>query len=579
MASTSQLNLQIDPSRIGGLEEQLTKLNTRLRLLCSKARALHGNAHYPWNQSILLHGYEGTGKTLLLDELAKTPGLRKAVRIGKDQLLGTASKNQSVIQAAFHEALASQPSLLLIDDVDKIAPGGDTTTASTANVIASSLESVYGTGVLVVAAARSPSNVDSTLIAPRRFRALIELPIPDNKARIQILSALLSPSINADLVGIATNIGSRTHGFTGRDLAELVEVAMFHAVECYEPDAGEWVDVSLQSSTHQPSASADSSEEPRVSTATTLVERPPTPSVTLSISDFETALIEVRPHAIREIILETPKVTFDDIGGSAPLRSRFDRIISWPMQYPHLFAQWPRLQPKRGVLLYGPPGCSKTMTAQAVANTYGLNFIAVKGAELISMYVGESERAVREVFRKARQAAPSIVFFDEIDSMGGARSSSSSDASKGLNVLTTLLNEMDGFEAMKNVLVLAATNKPESLDPALLRPGRFDEHIYLGPPDEDARREILRLGVKGTPGHESVDLDLLVQQTEGMSGAEIVNACNLAATEAIARAVAGGENKIMPGDFDKGAMQTPRGITAAMLQGYEAFGKGARTSN
>ncbi|KAI7123662.1 AAA-domain-containing protein, partial [Hortaea werneckii] len=258
-----------------------------------------------------------------------------------------------------------------------------------------------------------------------------------------------------------------------------------------------------------------------------------------------------------------------DIGGSETQKERFDEIIGWPLHHPEMIEQLD-LPAQKGVLLYGPPGCSKTMTAQAVAATYKLNFIAVKGAELISMYVGESERAVREVFRKAKQAAPCVIFFDEIDSIGSERESG---GAKGLNVLTTLLNEMDGFEAMKDVLVLAATNKPEVLDPALLRPGRFDQHVYVGLPNTDARKDILQISLRKVPV-ATTDFDSLVAATEGYSGAEIVCMCGVAKRAAARRMISGAtEVQIEEQDLKDAIAVTRKGVTEEMLKSYDDFAR------
>jgi AAA family ATPase len=568
----SDMRLKVD--RIGGLADQISVLNDSLRLLCKKAKQ-HNNEDdgFPWNSSILVHGYEGTGKTMLLEELERRSGARKAVRLEKRQLLGTASKNDAVIQAVFKDALANQPSLIVIDNLEKIATAGDTVAQTTVDSLRAGFDALIGTAVLVVAATRNHTDIDSSLMGPKRFAKTLELPVPDRTARVQIIRALLHKMTISD-ESLYDDIGSRTHGFTGKDLGLLVDNALDRSLLRTDREE-EWVKVHSRSSTDE------STEETLVDGASHGQPEPSglptheyiTPVV--SLEDFEMALTQVRPTALREIILETPKVTWDDIGGSDAVKEFFDRTIGWPIKYPELCARFRRSNKQKGVLLYGPPGCSKTMTAQAVANTYGLNFIAVKGAELISMYVGESERAVREIFRKARAAAPSIIFFDEIDAIGSTRESGSSS---GLHVLTTLLNEMDGFETLKSVQVLAATNQPESLDPAIMRPGRFDAHVYLGPPDSPARLEIMKIATKGLTLQSDVRLEELEKETEGHSGAEIVSACDLAADEALQRTVAGAtDESLCKADFEVAFACTTKGITAEMLEAYDAFAqKGAR---
>lgn len=560
------IEMRLGMERIGGLADQIATLNEGLLMLCEKVKAQNGDDDFPWNSGVLLHGYEGTGKTMLLNELEHRSGAKKSIRIDRKQLLGTASKNDAVIQAAFNDALANQPSLVVIDNLEKIAASGDLALSSTIDSLCSGFDAIAGSSVLVVAATRNHTDIDSSLVAPGRFESPIELPVPDSAARIAIVRALLNRTTYSD-DSIPESVGSRTHGFTGKDLGLVVRKAKKNTLRRLVKDR-EWVKVQSRSS------SGESTDDTLVDGTTnsrldTNAETQEPATLIVTMEDFDAALQEVRPTALREIILETPKVTWDDIGGSNAVKEQFDQVIGWPLLHSDVLASFDRENWQKGVLLYGPPGCSKTMTAQAVANTYGLNFIAVKGAELISMYVGESERAVREVFRKARAAAPSIIFFDEIDSIGSSRDSG---GNSGLNVLTTLLNEMDGFEALKGVQVLAATNKPESLDPAILRPGRFDAHIYLGPPTGPARRDILTISTKGLTLKDDVDLAELEKTSEGYSGAEIVRVGELAIKEAIGRVIKGAADRsIGKEDFDKGFATTARGITAEMLEAYEAF--------
>lgn len=564
--SQQDIEVSLDVTRIGGLTEQLEELNERLRRLCLLAKKQVRAGNGLWNAGLLLHGYEGTGKSLLLSELCRS-GFRKTYELNKSHLLGTASKNDATISSTFGEALANQPSLIVMDDLDQVAAAGNEVLLNTVRSISASFTKITGHAVLVVGATRNPMAIESSLLAPDRFEKLIELPVPDSTARVQIIKTLTQQPD-----GVCQDVGSRTHGFTGKDLHLLVRAAMDRAINRALDNEDEWVNLNSQRSSPESDTLHSTMDGAAHSQATTAVEQPTqdlfNPAVQLD--DFEVALKQVRPTALREIILETPSVTWDNIGGSEDMQKRFDRIIGWPLKQAEVLARFGRTHAQRGVLLYGPPGCSKTMTAQAVANTYGLNFIAVKGAELISMYVGESERAVREVFRKAKAAAPSIIFFDEIDAIGGSRDGG---GHQGLNVLTTLLNEMDGFEALKGVHVLAATNRPETLDAALMRPGRFDAHVYLGPPNETARRQILEINTKvlnlGSPS-----ITALAKKTEGYSGAEIVGICNQAIDIAVEKAIlGGGDDGVGEADFDAVIAQTSKGITKEMLAGYESFAK------
>lgn len=567
-------DMRLEVDRIGGLADQVKVLNKALSRLCKKAKENNSeSAKLPRKANrIILHGCEGTGKTMLLNELESRSGAKKVIRLEKRQLLGTASKNESTIQSAFNEAFANQPSLIIIDNLEEIAGAGDAVARPAVQALHAGFNAIVGSAVMVVAATRNPTDVDGSLTAPDRFANTIELPVPDRIARVEILKSSLR-GISTEPTNLCEKVGATTHGFTGKDVALLVEKAMEHWVDRIDEET-EWVKVQSV----QPRSRSGSTENTLVDGAA--CDRGESNSAaleitsTITLEDFEAVQQSIRPTALREIVLETPDITWNDIGGSDAVKQRFDETVGWSIKYPDVLAKFGRTSKQKGVLLYGPPGCSKTMTAQAVANTYGLNFLAVKGAELISMYVGESERAVREIFRKARAAAPSIIFFDEIDAIGASRDSG---GSSGLNVLTTLLNEMDGFEQLKGVQVLAATNKPESLDPALLRPGRFDAHVYLGPPSASARLDILKIGTKGLQLRDDVRLEELVEQIEGYSGAEIQSACDLAARQIIRRVIMDGatDESLCKEDLEIGFKSTPRGITAEMLEAYDAFARRA----
>ena len=552
--------LRLTTTKIGGLTQQIQELNFRLRQLCFRAKAL---GRSPKNRGILLHGYEGTGKTLLLSELAENAGFRKAVHVVKH---ATSAKTDAAIEAAVDDALVNEPSVVVIDELDKLAPADDSST--TPPQLHSALSRVAGAAVLVVAATRSPTSVHSSLLGPGRFNVHVELPIPDSPARVNIMKALLSVASETN-DGICSYVGSRTHGFTGQDLATLVETAEDNAFRRYDQEQAEWVKVHSDSLSQRIVVEDAGGVRSTQTTANTSAEQHEPFNYSVCREDFDLALTKIRPTALREIIMETPKVTWNDIGGSQAMRSRFDELVDLQLNNADL-ADEVGLPPEKGILLYGPPGCSKTLTAQAVASSYDLNFIAVKGAELISMYVGESERAVREVFRKARAAAPSIIFFDEIDSIASQRDEG---GAKGLNVLTTLLNEMDGFESLEGVLVLAATNQPQVLDPALLRPGRFSSHIYIGPPSSAAREEILKIATRKVSLHE-ISLLRLVAATAGYSGAEIVNVCHTSIKIAVhrkLRSAAASGVTVTVDDFEQGLKETTHGITEEMLQEYERF--------
>ncbi|KAK4991143.1 AAA+-type ATPase [Elasticomyces elasticus] len=561
-ATTATLSFSLTSEGIGGLHKQLEFLNDRLERLIGQVKtATRTPKRLQKNASILLYGSEGTGKTLLLQKLAQAPW-QAVLRIDKSALSKTMVKNLEAIRSVFAEAAAHQPSLIIIDDLDKIA--GDSDTDSVSDAISREMDNSRNTQVLVVGATSNLASVNKSLRSPKRFKHEVEVTVPDMRARIEILKAFRDTDadhvISDDLL---QTVGEKTHGFVGQDLDDLYERALDGACERVKKEHRKWVPVRDSNGNGQPwpdvasDASQNSSEQEDE-------------LLSLRFTDFEQPLLQVRPTAMREIFLETPKVQWSDIGGSAEVKQALTEVIEWPLKIPDIMAA-NNLRPQKGVLLYGPPGCSKTLTAQAIATSSGLNFIAVKGAELNSMYVGESERAVREVFRKARAAAPSIVFFDEIDAIGGGRDG----AMKGLNVLTTLLNEMDGIETLKGVLVLAATNKPEALDTALLRPGRFDSLWYIEPPNQQARKEIFDMQTRRVSLAGDVDTDRSAAQTEGYSGAEIVSICQKAAQANVRRYMAllrdgkdSAGSAITMADYQAAICKTVKQITPEMLKSY-----------
>ncbi|RPB26195.1 AAA-domain-containing protein [Terfezia boudieri ATCC MYA-4762] len=414
-------------------------------------------------------------------------------------------------------SISSSPSVIFIDDVDTLAPKR----SSSGELKLDEL----GDGIVVVAATSNPNNIDEGLRRPGRLEHEIEIPRPDMKAREEILSF-----VNRDPV--IKSLAFHTHGFVGADLEALVRGSVLHAISRLET-------LSLSASS-ETLASQD-----------TILE-----------SDLERYLKEVRPTSMKEVFLNTPNVRWSDVGGQAELKQRLRETVEWPLTCPEVFLG---CTPRKGLLLYGPPGCSKTLVAKALATEAGLNFMTVKGPELLNMYVGESERAVREVFRKARAASPSIIFFDEIDALGSSRTRSGEH--NGVNVLTALLNEMDGIEVLHGVIVLAATNRPDILDPALLRPGRLDTILYVGPPDLPARREILQIRSKTMGIVPDVDLGQLAIDTVGYSGAELVHLCDEASHYAMRESLQ--IESVAWRHFEEAKKHSTRQITDQMRKFYE----------
>ncbi|KAK1002540.1 AAA+-type ATPase [Friedmanniomyces endolithicus] len=540
----------LDTSKIGGLVAQVQELNKHLDYVLNRS---HDSAVVTSTPAIarhvLLHGFEGTGKSLLIKQIRMT----RACKVFDLELDGSFTKVQAHVKNVFREAIAAAPSVILIDDLEAEISNDQ---KPLTRLLARELDKLTGTSVVVVAATRSLTNIDGTLVRGDRFCGQIELPIPDTAARREILSVLLEGVPEREALAIA--VSHKTHGFTGSDLSVLVNNATWHAI--HHEDHEDWISVHARMSVLNgvPNAQVDGSVH---SQATTEVEQATQQLASFAagergrvmspmLEDFSFALDHVRPTALREVFLEKPKVHWSDIGGSEAIKQRFDEAIGLPLQHADLFARY-CIRPSKGILLYGPPGCSKTMTAQAVATMYDLNFISVKGAELISI-------ALCHLLRRNR------------------RYREREGATKGLNVLTTLLNEMDGFEAMHDVLILAATNKPEVLDSALLRAGRFDSHVYVGLPTAEARRGILDIALVGLPKPvAAVDYEQLIGETEGYSGAEIVRICNVAKMGLVKRVIAGGSTSsaraICRDDFETAFGQVKKGITREMLRGYEGF--------
>lgn len=448
IVSSSKTNF----SSIGGLAPQITALKA---LLLS---TLHHSHHFTKRnltppRGILLYGPPGTGKTLLLKAIASEISARCYVLNGSvvGKYLG---ESEAAIRKVFAEARKNQPAVVLMDEADSIAPKrgeGDGNEGRIVSTILTEMDGMsYGDSgsaeamkLVVVAATSRPNAIDQALRRPGRFDREVEIGIPNVDSRREILEILTRDidfsSEQPKEVTIKT-LAAKTHGFVGADLEAVVRTAFTSALKRLEQD-----DLDLST--------------------LTLNNTPETqPQLLLREEDIDSALKDVRPTAMREIFLEPPKVHWSDIGGQEEVKQRLREAVEWPLTHPEAFSRLGGT-PRKGLLLYGPPGCSKTLTAKALATEAGLNFMAVKGPELFNMYLGESERAVREVFRKARAASPSIIFFDEIDALSASRDSGGGEGGGGgggkTNVLTTLLNEMDGIEDLKGVTILAATNRPE----------------------------------------------------------------------------------------------------------------------
>ncbi|KAK3390413.1 P-loop containing nucleoside triphosphate hydrolase protein [Podospora didyma] len=541
---------KLEVTGIRGLDAQIKKLNNMFGCFASDI-PFRPTLSYP---GIVIHGGHGTGKTMLLDRIANS-GWGNVFRIQfKDKL--------SEIQEVFQQARLQQPSIILMDQFERLIDKERNNRSAVILAICEALDALEAeatkTGelpkiVVIAACLDYTTDMPEDLIEPGRFITEIYLPLPDVDCRREILTSLglcVEPEKERDLL---RRLSERTHAYNGKDLKRLVaharHVGRIRVTDAAASNSGKLPTLGanldklvpgLETLTIAEGGAVDATSAP----GTDLL--PPGPPADCIPEDYEEALKIVRPSAMHDINLKPPPIHWDDIGGQDSVKTslrRAVRLSTEPAEVLNKFFE----HPPKGFLLYGPPGCSKTMAAQAMATESGLNFFAVKGAELLNMYVGESERAVRRLFARAREVAPSMIFFDEIDSIAAQRqgfghnkpssagSSSSGGGGGGLNVLTTLLNEMDGFEALQGVVVLAATNRPQALDPALLRPGRFDELIYVSPPDEAARRAIFQGVATKRKMSADVDVDQLARDTEGYSGAEIKGICAVAGIQAYER--------------------------------------------
>jgi AAA family ATPase len=529
--------LKVDAVGLGGLNAQVGHIQRIIDRLTAKSMVQLPSFYRP-SQGVLLYGAKGTGKTALIDQIAKSPWAA----------LINWSRHQEVPK------ITRVPTLIVISDIDSEQDSRQGHTSTSIAPYKRLFDLIRGKPVLVVAETRHPNNINASLRAPYYFSTEMELPVPTASGRAEILRAICH---HADQPSdtLIDEMAHKTHGYVGADLYALLQSATDIALQRIEAKAAVDVeDVLGMNGLSSETIPYDNLDPP----AYTEVHRPEL-QLQITLDDLTKALAQVRPTALQEVFLETPNIRWSDIGGQHDIKRRLKNAIERPLRQADLMRQL-NIRPKKGVLLYGPPGCSKTLMVKALATEAELNFLAVKGAELISMYVGESERAIREVFRKARAASPSIIFFDEIDSIASSQKSE-------LNVLTTLLNEMDGFEELRNVLVVAATNKPQQIDPALMRPGRLDNIVYVGPPDEETRKEILQNWFARSRVIDVDPGDLAGARTEGFSGAELTNVCQTAGEYAMDA----GRDHIVFEDFTRAIDDTPRGITKEMLEEYDRW--------
>jgi len=494
---------------IGGLGKELQRVREMIELPLKYPQVFERLGIDP-PKGVLLHGPPGCGKTLIARAVANETAAYFTHITGPEIMGKFYGESEARLRAVFEEAKANAPAILFIDEIDAIAPkreemGGEKQVEK--RVVAQLLALMDGLEsrgeVIVIGATNIPNSLDSALRRPGRFDREIAISIPDQRGRLQILHIHTRGMPLAQDVDLE-KLSQITHGFVGADLEALCREAAMNALRKIMPSIDfQWDEIPYE----------------------TLLK------LEVTMNDFMEALKEVEPSAIREVFVEVPNVRWEDIGGLQEVKQKLIEAVEWPLKYPDLFQQ-ANTKPPKGILLSGPPGTGKTLVAKALANESEVNFISVKGPELMSKYIGESERGVREVFRKAKQASPCILFFDEFDSLVPERGLGG-DSQATERVISQFLTELDGLEELKGVLVLSATNRKDLIDSAILRPGRFDFILEFPLPDEKARQKIFSVHTQGKPLAPDIARDVLAQETEGMAGSDIAAICQEASMVAI----------------------------------------------
>ncbi|MEM3199479.1 MAG: CDC48 family AAA ATPase [Candidatus Micrarchaeaceae archaeon] len=492
---------------IGGLKNEVQKIREMVELPIRYPELFERLGIEP-PKGVLLYGPPGTGKTLLAKAVANESDANFIDISGPELVSKFVGESEEKLREIFNEAKQKAPTIIFMDEIDAIAPKREEATSEverrTVSQLLTLMDGIASRGqVIVIGATNRENSIDPALRRPGRFDREIEIGVPDRNARKEILqihtrNMPLTDDVNID------ELADLTHGYTGADLAALAREAAMHTLRTILPKI------------------LDKKSIPNE----LLME------LKVTMNDFISALGIIQPSALREVFVERPNVHWEDVGGLKEVKEQLKDAVELPIKHPEAFEKM-GIRSIKGILLVGAPGVGKTLLAKAVATEREANFISIKGPELLSKYVGESEKATREVFRKAKQAAPCIIFIDEIDSIAPARGGDTEDSLVSERVVDTLLTEMDGLQELKNVIVLAATNKPELLDPALLRPGRFDKIIEIPMPDEETRLAILKVHTKRMPLSKDVNLEELAKLTDNYTGAELENLCREAGLYAI----------------------------------------------
>ncbi len=529
---------------IGGLKEEIHRVREMIELPLKHPEVFDRLGIEP-PKGVLLHGPPGTGKTLIARAVASESGANFFDIAGPEVMSKFYGESEANLRQKFEQAEKNAPSIIFIDELDSLAPKREEVTGEVERRMVAQLSTLMDGlkargKVVVIGATNRPNALDPAIRRPGRFDREIEIGVPDRDGRKEILQIHtrgmpLAKDVDLD------HFANVTHGFVGADLEALAKEAAMSALRKILPE------IKLDEKAIPPE----------------VLEK-----LQVTKDDFDNGLKMVEPSAMREVLVEVPNVRWEDVGGLEEAKQELREAVEWPLKHPDAFKRM-GIEPPHGILMYGPPGSGKTLLARAVATESEANFIAIKGPELLSKWVGESEKGVRETFRKARMAAPAIVFFDEMDAIVPSRGSGFGDSHVTERVISQLLTELDGLEKLENVVVLAATNRPDLIDSAVLRPGRFDRLVLVQAPDKKARLEIFKIHTKGMPLAKDVDLNALAAETEGYVGSDIAALCREAAMFVLRRDIKGKEVKMA--DFREVMKRIRPSVTKEIEKNYEAF--------
>lgn len=534
---------------VGGLQEEIQRVREMVELPLRHPELFQRLGIEP-PKGVLLHGPPGCGKTLIARAVANESEANFFSINGPEIMSKFYGESEARLREIFQQAQQNAPGIIFIDELDAIAPKREEVTGEVERRVVAQLlalmDGLSGRGnVIVIGATNRPGALDPALRRPGRFDREIEIGVPDKHGRydiVQIHTRGMPLAHDVDL----KKLSDMTHGYTGADVSALGRETAMKSLRRYLPQ------INL--------------EEERI--PPNVLEK-----MEVTMEDFTNAYKEITPTAMREVYIEVPTTRWEDIGGLEEVKEDLKEAVEWPLNTPEIFARL-GIKPPKGILLYGPPGCGKTLLAKAVATESAANFITIKGPEVFSKWVGESEKAIREVFRKARMAAPAIIFFDEIDSLVPRRGAGFSDSGASERVISQLLTEMDGMESLEDIVIIAATNRPDIVDPAILRPGRFDRLIYVPEPDEKSRVQIFKLYTKDMPLAKNVDTASLAALAKNHSGADISALCREAAMFALKKDI--NAKEVTLSDFEEAKKRVGPSVTPDMEKWYKSFMQHAR---